>query len=751
MLKEQATKDPLPLGKPRKAFDLAGFIKRYGLFILLLGGFLFAMLTPLIFVVKKPYYEVHALMQVDPTVPTLFSNTEESSIVSYYPRYISTSAQAMTTIDILIKALDSMKPADREALFPKGVPTETCAAILHNMVSVTPGNRDHILTLQISGSKPEGLAEFLNTLMQTYMEETRKASNNSNSDRLKFLYAQKNVITQEMSAIERDLDSLTRDIGTSSFSETFNIAAKNSDNLLRSYNSVLNERLAYQTNYNALKQSNNELKKIALDPLVNEIVLTNNALTSTESWTYQQLQQLRSTTDGLTEINPERIYVEGQMKSMKAYAQELREEVRNKAKHIILGKRDIDMQKSVIIAKNNYEAAQAREDTLRIAINENSKEAKRISIGIHRGEYLSANWQNKFDLLNNIEKRITEIEIEKKSPLRLSVLSIARTPKQPLKSNINKITILLLIGSFGLVGGAFATYEFFDDTIRSSKDITHALGHPPVQTIVNLRAPNAEDPEQLSLAPDDFRAHQIGSLAVKFFREKTSNNSRSLIFTGTDKGVGSSAITFSCAKALSQLVPKVLIIDGDIEATPIDEENEFRISLPGLCDYLADSMTLEECIVSTPGDNIDMMYAGNITGRSVPRQKIPELFAELKEKYDFICVDSTPLLQSHLTEQFAMHADIVTLISLGDSSKFRDLRKAASLLVLLGVPSIAPILNFGGIRKSLTIAEMFDNPPALISKVVPEKILDGIRRSPVGIRMIDKLLQFTQKLQQTKD
>ncbi len=118
----------------------------------------------------------------------------------------------------------------------------------------------------------------------------------------------------------------------------------------------------------------------------------------------------------LTEINPERIYVEGQMKSMKSYAQELREEVRNKAKNITLGKRDIDMQKSVIIAKNNYEAAQAREDTLRVAINENSKEAKRISIGIHRGEYLSANWQNKFDLLNNIEKRITEIEIEKKSP-----------------------------------------------------------------------------------------------------------------------------------------------------------------------------------------------------------------------------------------------------------------------------------------------------------------------------------------------
>ncbi len=752
MMQDQKTSpNPLPLGRPKKAFDILGFMKRYGLFIVLLGGFLFAMLTPLIFVVKKPYYEVHSLMKVDPTVPTLFSNSEQSSIVSYYSRYLNTTAQSMTTVDILRKALDAMEPEDREELFPRIIPSETCAAILQHRVSVTPNRGSHVLDLKISGSKPEGLAEFLNALMQTYMDETRKTNNNSNSDRLRFLYAQKNVITQEMSAIERDLDSLTKDIGTSSFSENHNTAAMSRNNLLRAYNSALNERLVAETRYRAVMKSHQELKGVALDPIIDEIVLNNNALTQTESWTYKELQGLRSTTDGLTELNPERIYVEDRMRSMEGYARELRENVRNQAEQIILGKRDIEMETELIIAKNDYEATKAKEDTLKAKISASTVEAKRVSIGIHRGEYLSAHWQNKFDLLHNIEQRITEIEIEKKAPLRLSVMSVARKPGQPLKSNINKITLMLFIGSFGLVIGSFGLYEFLDDTIRRSIDVTHALGYPPVQTILNLRQQVTENEEELSLAPDDFRAHQIGSLAVKLFKEKEKENSRIILFTGTDEGVGASSISVSCAKALSQLVSRVLIIDGDIEAAPVDELDEFQISLPGLCDYLDGKTTLAESIISTPGDNIDMMYAGNITGGTISRQKIGELMSELKETYDFICIDGAPLLNSHLVEQFALHSDIVALIALGDSSKYRDLRKSAELLVLLGVPGIAPILNFGGIRKTLSFVEMFDNPPDFIRRIVPENIIAIIRRSPSGLKFIDKFLAFVQRLQQRKN
>ncbi|TNJ37010.1 hypothetical protein FGF68_05405 [Prosthecochloris vibrioformis] len=752
MMQDQKTSpNPLPLGKPKKAFDILGFMKRYGLFIVLLGGFLFAMLTPLIFVVKKPYYQVDARMRVDPTVPTVFSNSEQSSIVSYYSRYLNTTAQSITTIDILKKALDAMEPEKRESLFPKGMSSETCAAILQRMVSVTPENRSHVLELKIGGSKSEGLAEFLNSLMQTYMDETRRISNNSNSDRLKFLYAQKNVVMQEMSAIERDLDTLTKDIGTSSFSENHNAAAKNRNNLLQAYSSALNERLTAEAKYRAVKQSNQELQGIGLEPLINEVVLNNNALTQTESWTYKELQELRGTTDGLTELNPERLYVEDRMLSMEEYAKELREEVRDKAREIILGKRDIDMQTALIIAENDYEAAKAKEDTLKNEIHASSTEAKRISIGIHRGEYLSAHWQNKFDLLNNIEKRITEIEIEKKAPLRLSILSVARSPNQPLKSNINKIMAVLFIGSFGLVMGSFALYEFLDDTIRRSVDVQHALGHPPVQTILNLKQHMNDRQDEISLAPEDFRAHQIGSLAVKFLKEKHRENSRIILFTGTDHGVGASSIAVSCAKALSQLASRVLIIDGDIEAPPVEELDEFHISLPGLCDYLDGKTTLAESIISTPGDNIDMMYAGNITGGTIPRQKIGALMSELKEKYDFICIDGAPLLKSHLVEQLAMHSDIVALIALGDSSKYQDLRKSAQLLVLLGVPTIAPVLNFGGIRKTLSLVELFDNPPERISAILPENLIAMIRNSPSGLKLIDKFLVFVQRFQQKKD
>ena len=750
MIKEQAIRKPLPFGKAKKSFDAQGFAKRYGLFVLLSGGFIFAMLTPLIFVIKKPYYEVHALMQVDPVVPTLLVTPDESSIVNYYERYANTVSRSMTTFDILKKTLDTMPSAKREKLFPKGMSSETCATLLEKIVTVTPVTRTHVLDIMISGGKSEGLAEFINTLMLVYMETNRKSSNESNTERLKFLYAQKNIIVQELSSIEKDLDSLTQNIGTSSYSESFNISAKNSEDLSKLYNAAMYERISAEAGYNSIRKSNAAMKKISQNPIIDEIVMSNSALMNANSWTYQQLQELRNTTDGLTPTNPDRTDVEDRMKSMKNYARELQGDVRKKAMQIVLGKRDIDMQKATILAKYNYDSAKIKADSLKQALETNLKDAKRISIGIHRGEYLSAHWKHKFDMLNDIEKRITEIEVEKKAPLRLSVLAFARNPNQPLKSNVNNIISMMFLGSFGLVAGGFVVYEFLDDTIRRDKDILHALGYPPTQTIGNLRT-QAEDNDQFSIAPDDFRAHQIGSLAVKFCREKELEKSRIILFTGTDKGVGSTAIAFSCAKALGNLVPKVLVIDADIETSPVEATGEFEFNLPGLCDYLDGKVTLEDGIVRTPGDNIDIMYAGNISsGRNIPRQKIPELIRELKNEYDFVCIDGAPLLESHLVEQIAIFSDIVALISLGDSSKFQDLRRSAELLVRLGVPGIAPILNFGGNRKTLSLVEMFDNPPEILRKLLPDKLIDTIKRSPSGLEMIDRLLKIVQKFQQKK-
>jgi polysaccharide biosynthesis transport protein len=740
MLKDNAIREILPFGKPSKSFHIIGFLKRYGIFILLLGSFFFAMLTPLIFIIKQPYYEVHAFLKLDPVIPKLIKTSDESSIVNYYQDYAKTQAHTIKSFEVLKHTVEKLTPREKASLFP-GLSSDKCAEILDKIITVDLAPGTQLLDIKISGSKPEGLAEVLNKLMYIYINVDRKRNNNIDSERLKYLYDQRKSITDQMAVYERDLDSLTKEISSSAYSEAYNIPAKNSELLLSIYDNALSDRIKAESNYEKVKNLNKGIQSLSLDPLVDELVMNDQSLHFTDSWTYQQLQELRSTTDGLTSNNPDRIYVEQRMDAMKKYQNKLHNEIRNTSKSIINGKRTLDTQKELIQAKADLEKTSKTEKEISLELEKNLKESKRVSMGIHKGENLSEFLKHKRNMLEMIDTRITEIEIENKAPLRISVESLARTPQTPLKSNKNNLLTMLFIGTFGIVGGFFFLYEFFDDTIRRPEDIQQALGYPPTQTIMDVNK-YKDDEEQLSLAPHNFKSHMIGSLAIKFCREKEKDNTRTILFTGLEKGVGSSSIAFGCAKALAKIAPKVLVIDGDIDVAPQNNVADISLSLPGLCDYLYSDKSWKDFIISTPGDNIDIMYAGDITSSPIPRQKIHDLLDGIKKEYDFICIDSPPLLQSHITEHFALYCDIVALVCLGESSKFKDLRLAAELLIRLGIPGIAPILNFGGIKQTFSIEELFENPPEFIHKIIPEKFIDYLKRPTPTHQMIDKVINI---------
>jgi polysaccharide biosynthesis transport protein len=743
MIKENAIVNALPLGKPSKSFDTVGFLKRYGLYIALLGSIIFGILTPLILMFKKPYYEVHAFMKVDPVTPTLITKTDENSIVNYYQDYANTLAHSMTTVDLLTKTVDALGKEDRQVLFPRGLSSEKCAELLVRRIRVMPINRTHLLDIIISGDSPKGLAPLLNTLMRVYMEEDRKSSNLVDNDRLKYLYDQKEAIKQEMARYESGLDSLTRDISTSTYSEAFNMASKNNDELSRIFNNVMSERIKAEAHYQEAKKTTRDLKAVSLKPLVDEVVMTAPSLNATDSWTNQQLQEMRSTTDGLTPNNPDRIYVEQRMAAMKKYDQTLRNEVHKAAQGIVYGKQNIELRRSEILAKNDYEKAKRTEADLRKELDSNLKESRRISIGIRKGEYLETNLKHKHDLLDNIDTRITEIEVERKAPIRLSIESAARVPSVPMKSNFKNLAMSFMAASFGLVAGLFFFIEYTDDRIRSPRDIVNALGHPPTQIVANVRDNKARG-LQCSLAPEQFRSDEIGSMAIRFCREQTQSNTRVFLFTGLEPGAGTSSIAGSCASALSKMVGKVLVIDGNIGEAKVAMTDKDDKALQGLCGYLANGGPWSEYLVSTPGSNIDILNAGSTDPDLLPRQRFRELLDEVRQSYDFICIDGAPLLHSHLTEQMAIYADVVVLIGLKDSSKFADLRRSAELLVRLGVPGIAPVLNQAMLRQRVSLGDLLKRPPAFLVDRLPDNMVVILRKIIVWLRGLDRIVNSLQ-------
>ncbi|NTV93220.1 MAG: hypothetical protein HGA72_08165 [Chlorobiaceae bacterium] len=97
------------------------------------------------------------------------------------------------------------------------------------------------------------------------------------------------------------------------------------------------------------------------------------------------------------------------------------------------------------------------------------------------------------------------------------------------------------------------------------------------------------------------------------------------------------------------------------------------------------------------------------------------------------------MLESDMTEFMALFVDIVALISLGESTRYRDLRRAAEQLVRLDIPAIAPVLNWGGNKRIVTIDKLLANPPGLLKEINTGNLEEFIRNLPPASGLIRKL------------
>jgi Mrp family chromosome partitioning ATPase/uncharacterized protein involved in exopolysaccharide biosynthesis len=738
MLNQNAVRDPLPFGKPSKPLDLAGFVKRYGLIVLVIGSFLFTVTVPVLLLISKPNYEVHALMRIDPVIPSLITKSEDPSIINYYQDYARTQARRMMDFEILRKTVEKLTPDQKGAIVPEGLPSDKCAPIIGTIIKVNPVPGTHLIDISASSPKKEGIAPLVNNFMEVFLEKVRRNAEMQDNERLVYLRNKKQSLSTEIATIEEKLNILTKDINTASFSENFNLASKQTEELQKLYVRTLGERVAAENQYQEVMTSNNQLKALSLNPMVDEVVMNDQSLDFTSSWTYQQLQQMRSSTDGLTKNNPDRIYVEQRMAAMKSYEKKLQNEVRNNAHKILYGKRDYDLQKGLILAKSNFDKTVSSEKAIQDSLKKNQEEGIRISLGLHLGESLEALLKHKRELLDRIDTRIHELEVEGKAPLRISVESIAREPDHPTGSNIQKLLLIFLAVSFGSVGGGFLAYDFFDNRIRRPEEIQQALGYPPTWPIAKSSGKHPFH-KLLSLAPNDPSAKAVRSLAVRLNREKNECNAQIMLFSGIERGTGCSSIALCTAQALAGISQKVLLIEADIEHPAMGEMTGMPEKKTGFCDYLRGSTPLSAYLVPNQEHRIDIMYAGNPEDSEPPRRRIPELLLQAKNEYDFICIDTPPVLQSDLTEHLALYCDIIALIILGDSTLYRDLKRSAETVIRLKVPAIAPVLNWGGNKRSLSIDKLLEKQPEFLDKINTRKIEEFLQNLPAVRELMDRI------------
>ena len=206
-----------------------------------------------------------------------------------------------------------------------------------------------------------------------------------------------------------------------------------------------------------------------------------------------------------------------------------------------------------------------------------------------------------------------------------------------------RATLNLMLGALvGLVLGVGLAFfiEYLDTSVKTMEDVENLLGVPVLAIIPqNVKLLHKE----LGDTPDA-EAYRILRTNIEFNRKSPDANTLSLVSGGP--GEGKSTTLANLAFICAQGGYSTLIVDADLRR-PVQHEIFDVANNIGLTNYLTTEMPVDEVIVSTGIENLSILPSGVLPSDAVGilnSQRMSDMIAELKLRYDIILLDSPPML-----------------------------------------------------------------------------------------------------------
>ena len=312
-------------------------------------------------------------------------------------------------------------------------------------------------------------------------------------------------------------------------------------------------------------------------------------------------------------------------------------------------------------------------------------------------------------------------------------VSDARIIDLPINTNRTitpkKQLIMMLSTLAGALLGALLVFimHLLRNVVKDPERIESKTGVPVIATIPRsavlsrLSTNKKAAPRMLAHVDNSSLSYEaIKSLRTKLILSMPAVNpgrqkAKVLLLTGESPGVGKSLISANLAEVFAQLNKKVLLIDADMRMGELHKV--FGMSqYDGLADYLllddnslqlsksADAQIMNDVsdfgignfIHSSDIDHIDFMPRGKHPSDPeslLISEKFDTLLTGLKSQYDYIIIDSPPLLAASDAMVLAQHADKVLMVTRYDASMEKQLIYAIKQMYESNIQVDGIILN----------------------------------------------------------
>lgn len=285
------------------------------------------------------------------------------------------------------------------------------------------------------------------------------------------------------------------------------------------------------------------------------------------------------------------------------------------------------------------------------------------------------------------------------------VIDEATPPEGPV--GLPRIGILSIAAAAGLLGGialALIRNAFFRG-VRSAHEIEAQTSLNVYSTIPLSAAQGALARKVVdkvpglhllaSTAPDDPAVESLRSLrtALQFaMMEATSNR---IVISGATPGVGKSFVSANFAALMASTGKRVLLIDADLRKGHLNQYFG-QPRARGLSELIIGSLKLHEVIRPNLLPNLDLITTGTLPPNPAELMMsgaLANALEQLSQQYDYVIVDTPPVLVAADAPALAVHAGSVLLVARAGMTQMGELHECAKRLSHAGKNTTGVLLN----------------------------------------------------------
>lgn len=655
---------------------------------------------------ERPIYEGKVLVEIDPEAPAVVNFKEvvsnpvdvDTYMETQYKILKSRSLAERVVRDLQLYRLPEFYKSSMLLGLIKGTPKVLPSAsdpnpdinadyyrnsVLHmqNSIDISPVRRSNLVEVSFESYSPETAARVANELAQDYIKENFDVKYQATTDASDWLQGKLVDLQAELERAENALQAYAQShdilyLNDDKQNEQ-SMASARMQELLDEYSKAQGEMFAREGLYSLVQKG-----KVEDLPGV----LNNGLIQGLE----EKLADLQSQYSEITSF----------VKPNYPKAREVQRQINGL-------QRQINKQKMAVIQNivDNYNSARHNVDYLSKAIDQqralmNEMQRKTVHYNI-----LKRTVDSDRELYQGMLQRMKEAQVSAGlNASNIRIVDAAIVPKGPVKPRIALNLALGLILGLGFGVGLAFFQEYLDKTLKTSDDVERLLRLPSLGILPKFALNGHDHHDSLKDGDNEGKLIPLGTNgnghhapAIQTAPETTeafrslrtsillsaSPVPKLLLITSALPSEGKTTTALNLGATLASLNTNVVVVDCDMRRPAVHRSAGVE-NRPGFVQCLTGHEQLKAALLPVPGvPNLSVIPCGPIPpnpAEILSSHMTGELLRKLREQFEFVLVDSPPILSVADSRVLATLTDAAILVTRAHSTPYDVVRRARSLL-----------------------------------------------------------------------